>query len=123
MLFKDDFYTIEASTKEDDATIYSIVLNKDHSIFKGHFPENPVTPGVAQMEIVKELVQISLEKEVKMESMPTCKFLAILNPEENPNIDVLLKFTEIEDSESTRVSVVIKNEETSFLKMIGVYCI
>lgn len=122
MLFKDDFYTIEASIQDEESINYSITLNKDHAIFAGHFPGNPVTPGVAQMEIVKELIQISLEKKVKMESMPTCKFLAILNPEENANVDVQLKFTAIEDSESKRVSVVIKNDETSFLKMIGVYC-
>lgn len=121
MQFKDDFYTIEASTHEEDTIIYSIEINKNHAIFEGHFPGNPVTPGVAQMEIIKELVQIYLDKEVKMESMPTCKFLAVLNPEENANVDVVLKFIDIEDSESKRVSVVIKNEEISFLKMSVIY--
>ena len=55
MQFKDDFYTIEASTHDEDTLVYSIVINKDHDIFNGHFPSNPVTPGVMQMEIVKEL--------------------------------------------------------------------
>ena len=121
MQFKDDFYTIEASTHDEDTLVYSVVINKDHDIFNGHFPSNPVTPGVMQMEIVKELVQISLEREVKLESMPTCKFLAVLNPEENANVDVLLKFIDIEDSKSKRVSVVIKNEDISFLKMSAIY--
>tara|TARA_B110000285_G_C14860173_1_gene484170 strand:- start:239 stop:388 length:150 start_codon:yes stop_codon:yes gene_type:complete len=49
-----------------------------------------------------------------MESMPTFKFLAVLNPEENTNVDVLLKLIDI-DSERKRVSVVIKNEDISFL--------
>ena len=121
MQFKDDFYTIEASTHDEDTLVYSIVINKDHDIFNGHFPSNPVTPGVMQMEIVKELVQISLEREVKLESMPTCKFLAVLNPEENANVDVLLKFIDIEDSKSKRVSVVIKNEDILFFKMSAIY--
>ena len=121
MQFKDDFYTIEASTHDEDTLVYSIVINKDHDIFNGHFPSNPVTPGVMQMEIVKELVQISLEREVKLESMPTCKFLAVLNPEENANVDVILKFIDIEDSKSKRVSVVIKNEDILFFKMSAIY--
>ena len=50
-----------------------------------------------------------------MESMPTFKFLAVLNPEENTNVDVLLKLIDIQDSERKRVSVVIKNEDISFL--------
>ena len=121
MQFKDDFYIIEASTHDEDTLVYSIVINKDHDIFNGHFPSNPVTPGVMQMEIVKELVQISLEREVKLESMPTCKFLAVLNPEENANVDVILKFIDIEDSKSKRVSVVIKNEDILFFKMSAIY--
>lgn len=56
-----------------------------------------------------------------MESMPTCKFLAVLNPAENANVDVLLKFIDIEDSKSKRVSVVIKNEDISFLKISDIY--
>ena len=39
----------------------------------------------------------------------------VLNPEENTNVDVLLKLIDIQDSERKRVSVVIKNEDISFL--------
>jgi len=120
MLFKDTFYTIHSTKEENDTFIFSIELNKDHSIFKGHFPGNPVTPGVAQMEIIKELVQISQEKELSLVSMPSCKFLAILNPEKNAMIDVVLKFSSTED-EHIKMNAIIKDEQTSYLKMSGFY--
>lgn len=50
-----------------------------------------------------------------MESMPMCKFLVVLNPKEKTNVDALLKLIYIEDSESKRFSVFIKNEDISFL--------
>ena len=120
MLFKDDFYTILSSSKEDQTIDFSIELNKDHSIFEGHFPGNPVTPGVAQMEIIKELVQISEGKELTLKSMPNCKFLAILNPEKNAKVNVRLKFSETE-GDSIKMSAIIKDSETIYLKMSANY--
>ncbi|HIP31505.1 MAG TPA: 3-hydroxyacyl-ACP dehydratase [Crocinitomicaceae bacterium] len=118
MLGKTDFYTLNKVTENEDSTSYTITINKNHPIFKGHFPGNPVTPGVAQMDIVKELVAKHLQKEVSMEEMPSCKFLAVLNPETNADVDVILKFSK-EDAQ--RVSVVIKDAEVSYLKMVAVY--
>ena len=45
MQFKDDFYTIEASTHDEDTLVYSIVINKDHDIFNGE-PSCVVTKSI-----------------------------------------------------------------------------
>jgi 3-hydroxyacyl-[acyl-carrier-protein] dehydratase len=120
MLFKDDFYTIKGTSQEGEATTFNVDISKNHSIFKGHFPGNPVTPGVAQMEMVKELVSEVSGEPMNLISMGNCKFLAILNPEENNNVDVILNINENEDQQ-LKVSAVIKNDEKSFLKMAAVY--
>ena len=120
MIFKDDFYTINASHEEENATIYSVTINKGHAIFKGHFPGNPVTPGVVQMEVVKELMQVTLGKEMNLLSMGNCKFLAVLNPEETADVDITLNITETEDGNS-KVKALIQQDETTFLKMSAVY--
>ena len=121
MLGKTDFYRINSEEQNEDAVTFSIHINKEHPTFKGHFLGNPVTPGVAQMDIVKELIAKHLQKDVEMEAMPSCKFLAVLNPEDNADVTVELKFSDVEDSESRRVSAVIKDEEVNYLKMVGVY--
>ena len=120
MLFKDNFYTVSSSTVHEATVTFSIELNKNHAIFKGHFPGNPVTPGVAQMEIVKELMKTHTNKELNLVSMANCKFLAILNPDTDANVDVILKVTTQED-DTLRVAAVIKNEATLFLKMSAIY--
>lgn len=120
MLFKNDFYKVNASNTIEETTTFTIEIEKDHDIFKGHFPDNPVTPGVAQMEVVKELVSEAKNTEAKLISMGNCKFLAILNPNENSVVDVVLKITETEEGQ-LKVSAVIKTEATSFLKMSAFY--
>ena len=51
-----DFYTLN-TLQQIAANTYlcTLTLNAEHPIFKGHFPNNPVTPGVCMMQIVKNL--------------------------------------------------------------------
>lgn len=114
------FYSIDKFSFEENTILSSLTLNADHAIFKGHFPGNPVTPGVVQMEITKELVRKALEKEVQLLSMSNCKFLAILNPSESPSIQVELAIGNNEDG-SIKVSGSMKNDTTTFIKIAAVY--
>ena len=43
-------YTIEDFVEEDGAVKATIKIYKEHDIFKGHFPGNPVMPGVLIVE-------------------------------------------------------------------------
>lgn len=92
-----DFYTLKSSEKtENGSFIANISLNKDHEIFKGHFPGNPVTPGVCMMQIVKELTEEFTGKKLFLKSASNVKFMAIINPFETPDLDLSFIITESE---------------------------
>jgi 3-hydroxyacyl-[acyl-carrier-protein] dehydratase len=120
MILKDSFYQILEKTQSENGFQFLVEIDAKHNIFEGHFPNNPVTPGVVQMEMVKELLKVAMEKNVRLLNMPSCKFLAILNPEINPKIKVDLDIKD-ETLEGFRVNVVFSDESTSFLKMTGIY--
>jgi 3-hydroxyacyl-[acyl-carrier-protein] dehydratase len=119
MLLKDKLYQINSLTQEDNQLIAVITLNANDSIFEGHFPENPITPGVAQLEIIKELLSSHYNREIQLKSISNCKYLAILNPVENPNIQVKLTVTDTENE--LKVNAVFFTDETIFTKSSGVY--
>ncbi|MBQ0740088.1 3-hydroxyacyl-ACP dehydratase, partial [Aquimarina celericrescens] len=56
MLLKDFYKTNTLITVGNISTV-TITINKNHKIFKGHFPGNPVTPGVCMIQIIKELAE------------------------------------------------------------------
>ena len=90
-----DFYTLESSEKaENGSFIANISLNKNHDIFKGHFPGNPVTPGVCMMQIVKELTEEFIGKKLFLKSASNVKFMAIINPFETPDLVLQLDINE-----------------------------
>ena len=93
-----DFYTLESSEKlENGSFSANIKLNKDHNIFNGHFPGNPVTPGVCMMQIVKELTEEFTGKKLFLKSASNVKFMAIINPFETPDLTMQLVIKEIEN--------------------------
>lgn len=119
MILQDNFYTISSIQLENDTLNATLKLNASHSIFEGHFPENPVTPGVVQMEIIKELLATHYNRPIALVSMSNCKFLAILNPTETPIVDVTISIKE-EDG-NLKVSATIAFEEKGYLKLAAVY--
>ncbi len=92
-----DFYTIESLNKKDDSTILaSIKLNANHVIFKGHFEQMPVMPGVCQTQLIKELLQQEIGKNVTMTIGNNIKFTGMIVPTQHPVFQVELKCSIIE---------------------------
>lgn len=121
MLLEKGFYSVNTVTHRGDGKYQvSVVLNKDHAIFKGHFPDNPVTPGACMLQVVKELTQDILGIKLMMTSAANVKFMALINPEKNP--DLLLEL-DIDSAEDQHIKV--KNttwfEDITALKMSNTY--
>ena len=99
VVFLNDLFSIREITQDNGLITAEISLNAEHEIYEGHFPEAPVTPGVVQLEIVKEILQVSLKRKLKMKAMRTCKFLQVINPSETTLLTISIKFTEGEQLE------------------------
>ncbi|MCU7614773.1 3-hydroxyacyl-ACP dehydratase [Chryseobacterium sp. GMJ5] len=114
------FYSLETYEKADSGSfIAHIKLNEDHDIFKGHFPGNPVTPGVCMMQIVKELTEEFTGKKLFLKSASNVKFMAIINPFETPDLKLQLDITETDDG--VKVKNTTSFGETIALKMLAHY--
>ena len=45
------FYSVKEFNFTDNQLKAIIELNPAHDVFKGHFPNNPVTPGVCMLQV------------------------------------------------------------------------
>lgn len=97
-MLKGDFYTIISFVSKDTTSFSSVLdINKAHAIFKGHFPDLPIVPGVCMMQIIKEQLEDNLQKKITLQSASNIKFLSLINPSENTEIEVDIKFTTTEE--------------------------
>ena len=107
-------YTLDNLTVVDTKATANIMINKDHIVFKGHFPHNPVMPGVCMMQIIKEITEKIVDKTLFMQSASNIKFMAIINPFVTPELELQLDIIETEGG--FNVKNVSRFEETVALK-------
>jgi 3-hydroxyacyl-[acyl-carrier-protein] dehydratase len=59
----------------------SLHINPSHPIFEGHFPGQPVVPGVTMMLMVRSLLETQLQP-LRLVRADNVKFLSLINPQE-----------------------------------------
>ena len=120
MLLK-DFYKV-LSLEKVDSQKYSAVIhvNAAHIVFKGHFPGNPIMPGVCMMQIIKELTESITQLPLVMQSLSNVKFMALINPDVTPELRLELDITKTDDALIKVKNTTVFNETTA-LKLNSVY--
>ncbi|CAM3389958.1 3-hydroxyacyl-ACP dehydratase [Zobellia roscoffensis] len=114
-------YTIESFVKEEQTVKATVKLNAGHEVFKGHFPGNPVMPGVCMIQIIKELTEQATEKSLFLSVASNIKFMAIINPEKNDVIQLTLTISE-EDA-TVKVKNTTSFDDTLALKLSATFAI
>lgn len=117
----ENFYKINNRDVTNDSIIHSVEIdiNKDHPIFDGHFPGNPVMPGVCMMQIIKDITEDVVGSKLFMEKCSNVKFLAVINPVINPILNLELKV--LDENGKVIVKNTTKFEETIALRLTAQY--
>lgn len=112
MILAGKFFTVKQEEKQDGS--YVILFDHAHPIFSGHFPGQPVVPGVCMIQIIKELLEGRGNAKLQLQQADHLKFLAVINPLETPEVNVSMEINE--DENPLVVSGKIYRNELVFLK-------
>lgn len=117
MKLQDNLFTIVSQQKEDGIEAFRVRIHPEWPIYKAHFPGHPITPGVCIVQMVQELLQTLLHREVCFRKAKNVKYLAIISPEEVSELTV--SFTKIEEQPdgSLKVQAQVTNGETICTKL------
>ena len=117
----ENFYEIISKKVSDDKSSFNIEIkvNSAHPVFKGHFPGNPVMPGVCMLQIIKEITEEIVDSKLFMHKCANVKFLAMINPEINAVLQLQMNVSQNEGI--VKVKSITKFEDTVALKMSAEY--
>ena len=99
----------------------SFNCNSEHKIFDGHFPGEPILPGVCMVQFVRECLEKVLNKKLQLNSSKTVKFINIINPINEKLLVLEIKTTYTEDGLVEARAVIKNNESKVFFQMRGVW--
>ncbi|MBR1633305.1 MAG: hypothetical protein IJ686_06080 [Bacteroidales bacterium] len=113
----------EGLRPEASEAVFHVRLNPEHIIYKAHFPEQPITPGVIIVRMAVELLSESLGRRVRLVAAPNIKFSSPLFPmpsaasgipgDEGREIDFKINIRE-----EGLASVTVADAEVTYSKML-----
>ena len=65
---------------------YNLRLNGDHFIFRCHFPEQPIVPGVCIVQMLSELLSVKAGRKLYIKEMRRVKFVGPVYPDQTPEL-------------------------------------
>lgn len=110
-----NLYNIIDKETVGEVTTYTITLIPSCIIYAAHFPEMPITPGVCQIQMIKELLEDCLNLTLMIVGVKNAKFVSVLTPGNNL-IRVSLSKIKQEDNQF-KVQAVIADDDTTYAKL------
>lgn len=83
-----DLFRIEEIAVTEDGCEAKVCLDPCHAIFSGHFPGQPVLPGVCTLRIIKAILEEHSGRRLMFSRIASCKYLSAVIP----GTDAILTF-------------------------------
>jgi 3-hydroxyacyl-[acyl-carrier-protein] dehydratase len=98
MILRDSFYSVIKNESSPGSIKALLAIQRDHAIFLGHFPGQPVVPGVCMMQMIKELMELNIQRKLQISTADNMKFLSVIDPRQNAEVEAMVSYTEDQGS-------------------------
>jgi 3-hydroxyacyl-[acyl-carrier-protein] dehydratase len=116
-----DFFTIVELNGELPSFKAVLALNTRHRIFEGHFPGQPVVPGVCLMQMVQEVTALALnDGSLRLSRADQMKFLLPIDPGKTGELEMKLDCVRKEDG-VVQVGAGISDDGRQCFKFNGIF--
>lgn len=113
-------YTIEELQYADGAFSADLRFNPEHEIFEGHFPGQPVVPGVVLIHILKDISSSIAGSDVTLVKGTNIKFLSMIDPAQDAAFFISGTYYRNEDATIT-ISATIQSKDRFNIKFKGIF--
>ncbi len=116
----DKFFRILEEKKEGNSLELKVELIAEHDIFKGHFPGDPIVPGVCQIQMLSDILTKTEGKTYFLSESNQIKFVAVIKPTETPTFHASISYHFQEDN-SVKLTANFFNGDLIYFKMKGTF--
>jgi 3-hydroxyacyl-[acyl-carrier-protein] dehydratase len=91
-----DYYLIERETIDGLSGFFAVRLNPDCEVYKGHFPGEPVSPGVCNMQMLLECAEKVIGFPLRARKVNRCRLTTLITPLSHPELELHIELKENE---------------------------
>jgi len=114
IMLRDSFFKINQIEESGNTYCFVVSIHPGHEVFKGHFPQQPVAPGVFALQMIKECLEWVRNKKYRYCELTNCKFSRPIFPEQDKDfrIDCEYKF-----ADSFLLNATVRSEDAIYLTL------
>ena len=113
-------YDIKLIEQQSSKYTYQIKVNVHHEIFEGHFPGQPVLPGVAMLYLTRTIQEQIKNTAVHFSEASQIKFLNLVDPRVNSEFEYIHEIV-IKPNGEEMVKADLKHGDITFFKINAKY--
>jgi 3-hydroxyacyl-[acyl-carrier-protein] dehydratase len=112
-----DYFKIDGCSKDGDETVFNVTLLPDYCVYQGHFPGNPVSPGVCNIQMIKECAEQLAGERFFLGYISRCKLSAVITPQATPQLCVRMQLSKTEGLYD--IKAVVSYADTTYIEFKG----
>ncbi|MDR2011299.1 MAG: hypothetical protein LBQ22_12545 [Bacteroidales bacterium] len=116
-MLKDKFFSIINYSGSDAGVDFLVKFNKEHEIYEAHFPNNPITPGVCVIQVIKELFSHMKQEKFMIKKIKSVKFTYPINPLIHPEVNYNLIIEAPDDENIYQIKATVYSGDVVFSKI------
>ena len=93
-----DFGQITALENGPEKSVYSVSINPKSQIFQGHFPGNPICPGVCHIELIRYCSSLAVSRNLQLATIKKCRFTSVVRPTEPVSLQLVVTIADKTDN-------------------------
>lgn len=93
MLLSNRYFAVEGQQHAEGGAHFHVRLLGDCDVYRGHFPGNPVSPGVCNIEMIRECFAMTVGGAPRIHTIDRCRFTAVASPVKSPELDIDMEWT------------------------------
>lgn len=118
MLLENHFYKTLKKETDGLSGHFTVAILPDCNVYDGHFPGNPVCPGVCNIETIKECTMMLTGKPLRIKAIKQCRLTAIATPTVCPEVDINITATPAGEDAFTVIAT-IKDSKQTYMEYKG----
>ncbi len=86
-------YQVDTLTSKEGEVRAALIVDKDSPALKGHFPGQPILPGMYLLQMVKQVFSRVLERPIFMPRAKEMKFIKLISCSSDANIEIVISYS------------------------------
>ena len=120
----ENFYSVKEKQIGENTLGIKLSFDENHKIYEGHFPSNPITPGVCLMQVAKQLIEFHFDTSLRIDTIINVKFLRLVVPDKKKILTYNFKFFQQNSKKDEEIVLItLCDEQYTYVRAKVIYTI